>query len=225
MLALIQARFSSQRLPGKVMMKLGRETVLEHTIKQVRKSNFISSIVVATSNENSDDSVTDVARNANCTVFRGNLNDVGKRLLQAAQFEGAKFFLRISADSPLIDWRVIDQSLVIYETLKPDLVTNIFPRTFPKGQSVEVINTKTLNQVCDFERSIDQKEHVTSYFYENFWDFKIINFTSGHKSSSSNQCIDTQLDYEIASKVLKEIENKDFSWQELETIFFNIRNR
>ena len=225
MLALIQARFSSHRLPGKVLMDLDNQSVLERTIKQVKKSNYISSIAVATSNDKSDDPVTYVAKKCNCLVFRGDLTDVGKRLLHAAQSMGANFFLRISADSPLIDWRVIDEALTIFKKFNPDLVTNIFPRTFPKGQSVEVINSQTLNQVCDYKRSLDQKEHVTSYFYDNFCDFKIINFTSGQNSSSSIHCIDTAFDFEIAAQVVQQIGNKDLTWQELEIISSKVRNQ
>lgn len=225
MLAVIQARFSSVRLPGKVLMKLGSLNILERTVNQVKKSDKVSSIIIATSDNQSDEPIIEFAEKSGIDFLRGDLNDVGQRLLEAAQSVSSDSFLRISADSPFIDWRILNQAICIHEQCEVDLVSNIFPRSYPKGQSVEVINTKALKQICSSDRTSSQKEHVTPYFYENYQEFRIVNFTSGQNSSDSVQCIDTLVDFEIASQVVQQIGKKDLTWQELETLFSKARNQ
>jgi len=225
MLAVIQARYSSVRLPGKVLMKLGSQNILERTVSQVKKSDRVSSIIIATSDNQSDEPIAELAEKSGIDFYRGDLNDVGQRLFEAAQSSSSQSFLRISADSPFIDWRIVNQAISIYEQCEVDLVSNIFPRSFPKGQSVEVINTKALKQICSSDRTSNQKEHVTPYFYENYQEFRVINFTSGQNSSDSIQCIDTPVDFEIASQVVQQIGNEDLTWQELETLFSKARNQ
>ena len=225
MLAVIQARFSSKRLPGKVLMKLDNQTILEHAIRRVKKSDKISSVIVATSNDISDDPVANLAKNSKVEVNRGDLYDLVNRLLGAAQSQGSKYFLRISADSPFIDSDIIDQAVSICSISNPDLVTNIFPRTFPKGQSVEIIKTEALERVSQLAGTSEQVEHVTPYFYENYQEFQIVNFTSGQNSSDSIQCIDTPVDFEIASQVVQQTGTEDVTWQELETLFSKAQNQ
>ena len=225
MLAVIQARYSSVRLPGKVLMKLGSQNILERTVSQVKKSDRVSSIIIATSDNQSDEPIAELAEKSGIDFYRGDLNDVGQRLLEAAQSVSSHRFLRISADSPFIDWRILNQAISIHEQCEIDLVSNIFPRSFPKGQSVEIINTKALKQICSSDRTSNQKEHVTPYFYENYQEFRIVNFTSGQNSSDSIQCIDTPVDFEIASQVVQQIGNEDLTWQELETLFSKARNQ
>lgn len=219
MLAIVQARLSSKRLPGKALMMLGAKNILEHTINRIKHSKKISSVVVATSNCTTDHPIAQNAKAIGTEVYRGDLNDVSRRLLGAAKTSGAKSFVRISADSPFLDWRIIDQAIDIHEVGNADLVTNIFPRTFPKGQSVEIINTRSLDKICKIERSSDQMEHVTPYFYENYINFKIFSFTSGQNQSDSIHCIDNSIDFEIASRVIRESQDHDLSWQEYETLF------
>ena len=149
-------------------------------------------------------------------VYRGNLEDVGSRLLETAISKNADAFIRISADSPFIDWRIVDHAVSLYQACHPDLVTNIFPRTFPKGQSVEIIKTSTLAGICKIERTPQQKEHVTPYFYDHFKEFRIVSFTSGIDSSDSVHCIDDQDDFERAEEIVKEIGHDNWSWQDLD---------
>ena len=206
-------------------MKLGSLNILERTVNQVKKSDKVSSIIIATSDNQSDEPIIEFAEKSGIDFLRGDLNDVGQRLLEAAQSVSSDSFLRISADSPFIDWRILNQAICIHEQCEVDLVSNIFPRSYPKGQSVEVINTKALKQICSSDRTSSQKEHVTPYFYENYQEFRIVNFTSGQNSSDSVQCIDTLVDFEIASQVVQQIGKKDLTWQELETLFSKARNQ
>ena len=218
MLVIIQARYNSERLPGKVLKVLGKETILNRTINRISKSRKVSSITVATSIHNFDDPIEVHAKTLGVEVFRGDLEDVGSRLLQAAKSQNSQNFIRISADSPFIDWRILDHAINIFDLSKPDLVTNIFPRTFPKGQSVEIINTDALARICDVKRSLEEKEHVTPYFYNHYQQFNLVSFTSGQDCSSSNHCIDTQEDFDLSEKLIDQHQVKDQSWQELDKL-------
>ena len=104
------------------------------------------------------------------------------------------YFVRISADSPLIDFNLIDKFIKITLKKKPDILTNTFKRSFPKGQSIEIIKSSIfLNNQKKFKRKAD-KEHVTQYFYRNFKKFKILNIKNKKNYSHLNMCVDTKFD-------------------------------
>ena len=185
-------------------------------MNRLKRSSKISSLVIATSDQTADDKIESHAKKLDVGVFRGNLEGVGSRLLETAISKNADAFIRISADSPFIDWRIVDHAVSLYQACHPDLVTNVFPRTFPKGQSVEIIKTSTLADICKIERSPQQKEHVTPYIYCHYKKFRIVSFTSGIDSSDSVHCIDDQDDFERAEEVVKEIGHENWSWQDLD---------
>ena len=218
MLVIIQARYNSERLPGKVLKVLSKETILNRTINRISKSRKVSSITVATSVHNFDDPIEAHAKTLGVDVFRGDLEDVGSRLLQAAKSQNSKNFVRISADSPFIDWRILDYAINIFDLSTPDLVTNIFPRTFPKGQSIEIIKTNALAKICDESRSLEDKEHVTPYFYNHYQQFNLVSFTSGQDCASSNHCIDTQEDFDRAENLVGYCQIGTQTWQELDQL-------
>jgi spore coat polysaccharide biosynthesis protein SpsF len=225
MLAVIQARLNSQRLPGKALRMLGKKNILERTINRLKQSKKITTVVVATSTEKTDAPIAEHAQEIGTKIYRGELEDVGNRLLNAAKSMGSGSFVRISGDSPFIDWRLVDQAIDLHNISEADLVSNIFPRTYPKGQSVEIIKTASLAKLCKSERTNEEKEHVTPYFYKNYNKFCIINFTSGHNHSRSNHCIDDQTDFETAQKVVRDLPGDDLSWQELELLFSKHRKK
>ena len=219
MLAVIQARFTSKRLPGKALRLLGEKNLLERTINRLKQSEKISAIMVATSVEETDDPIAEYAQEIGTEIYRGELEDVGNRLLNGAKSMGSDSFVRISGDSPFIDWRLVDQAIDLHNISEADLVSNIFPRTYPKGQSVEIITTASLAKLCKSDRTKEEKEHVTPYFYKNYNKFCIVSFTSGHNHSNSIHCIDDQADFETAQKVVEDLTGDDLSWQELEVLF------
>ena len=116
-----------------------------------------------------------------------------------------KYFFRISGDSPLIDFKIIDQAHQIYKNSKEkkfDIITNIFPRTFPKGQSVELVKTNLLRKNIN-KFSYHDKEHVTKYFYKNHKKFKIRNFRFKGLFKGIKQAVDTKKDLELLIKKFK----------------------
>lgn len=207
-------------MPKKVLLRIGTKTILERCHQRVSLAQGVSKIVVSTSDEVDDKQIVNYCKDKNWHVSTGSLNDVGLRLLQIAKTEKKSSFVRISADSPFIDPKIIDTAISLSKSKKFDLVSNVFPRSFPKGQSVEIIRTEALDRICKNNRSKEQKEHMTKYFYENFEKFKIISFESGEDFTNSNQSIDDKPDLTWAKTIAEKIDDCKSTWQEIESISY-----
>lgn len=204
MLVIIQARTSSKRFKNKVLFKIYGKPLILHVVDKINKSGKLK-IIISTSKKKEDDSLVKLLFKNKIKYFRGSLNNVAKRLYETAIFEKQKFFIRISADSPLIDHQIINKIINIYMKNKNyDLITNIFPKTFPSGQSVEIIKTKTLGKNLKFFSKLD-KEHVTRYFYRNSSKFKIKNLFNKNNDNIKKLSIDTP--YEL--KTMLKLYNKN----------------
>ena len=197
MLAIIQARSSSKRFKNKVMHKIKDKPLIWYVIKSIKKSKYISDIIIATSKERSDDLLVKFLKKNQIKYSRGSLNNVAERLCNTAERYKSRFFLRINGDSPLLDSIIINKSIKLFKRIKKenyDLITNIFPRTFPSGQSVEIINTTSLRKILKLKLSKLNQEHVTRYFYKKKNFFKILNFRSTIKFQKKKYSIDTMND-------------------------------
>ena len=199
MLVIIQARTSSSRFRNKTLYSFYGKTLIEHVIDKIKKSKKVK-IVVATSKNKEDDKLVSFLIDKKIKYYRGSLNNVAKRLYDTATFEKQNFFLRISGDSPLIDFRILNKINISDKNKNFDLITNIFPRTFPSGQSVEIIKTSTLKKNLKFFSKLD-KEHVTRYFYRNSPKFKIKNFIDKQKYNTKKLSIDTFNELKIILKL------------------------
>lgn len=192
-LIIIQARMSSSRLPGKILADLGSVTLLELLIRRLRTTTSGLPLVVATSDQADDDPVESFcqARTVNC--FRGSLRDVAGRFLAAGQEYGAERLVRICADSPLLDPGLVDQLVTLSAVSGADLTTNVQVRTYPAGQSVEVLRTAALANALQ-DMNDEDREHVTRYFYRNMQSFVIVNLTSGRPWGATRLTVDTPED-------------------------------
>ena len=203
MIAIIQARSSSKRFNNKVMKIINGKPLISYVIDSVKKSKKIKKIVIATSTNKSDDKLVSYLIKNRINFYRGSLTNVAKRLLNVATIYKTKYFVRISGDSPFIDYKLINRAIDIKKKLsnKFDLITNIFPRTFPSGMSVEIIKTSTLKKTINKFSKFDL-EHVTPYFYKNYSFFKIRNFKS-QKKIKIKYSIDKPIDLNRLSKLFK----------------------
>jgi spore coat polysaccharide biosynthesis protein SpsF len=196
----VQARMSSARLPGKVLMPLAGRPVLAWLIERlqrVRPAHAIQplSIVVATSLAPEDDPIEAMARSLAAGCYRGPLDDVAARLLQAAEQAGFTAFVRANADSPLLDPALIGQAHALYMDSACDLVSNVFPRSFPKGMSVELIGVHAMHRILQATSDAQDREHVTRFAYANPNRFKIIRFSAPRPRPSVQLSIDTPEDF------------------------------
>lgn len=205
MLAIIQARTNSKRFKNKIVFPVNKLPLIAHVYFRVKKSRYIKKIIIATSKNKTDDKLIKILQKLEIKYFRGNLENVADRLCKVAEISKVKYFLRINGDSPLIDYKIIDRAIRIFKSQNKDydLITNVFPRTFPKGQSVEIIKTSTLKKNLNYF-SRTEKEHVTRYFYQNSKKFKIKNFKFRGKKKEIDQSIDTKKDLENVLKIFRD---------------------
>ena len=191
---IIQARCSSRRLPGKVLREVAGKPMIGYLIDRVRQSRSIGRLVVATSDEESDDRLASWCDATGISCFRGPLDDVAARFLAAARHWDLPAFVRLNADSPLLDPAIIDRAVSVFREDACDLATNTLVRSFPKGQSVEVISTDSLRQAHP-RMSDEEREHVTVHFYRNAGDYRIRNFSFTEDRSTLQLSVDTEEDF------------------------------
>lgn len=215
---------SSNRLPGKVLMDLEGKVILEWTIERLAKNISNIPIAVITSNEESDDPINSLCRKKKVPCYRGSLNNVLERFYNACIFFQEENFIRISGDSPLIDPRIIDKAYEIFSRNKVDLISNIMKRSFPKGQSVELVSKDAIHKLRKFDLKDSELEHVTLGFYNNKDNFEIINFESEYiNCAMQQQSVDTYSDYLKLSNFIKQNKNvENLSWIE---IYNKIKNK
>jgi spore coat polysaccharide biosynthesis protein SpsF len=188
----VQARMSSARFPGKVLASLHGTPILAHVLNRLSLAVSLADIVVATSDEVSDDPVAAYAPTLGVDVVRGPLDDVLERFRMCARLRPRLWVGRVNADSPLLDATVVRRVLEARDGEPVDLVTTVFPRTFPIGQNVELIRTDALMRLRDEELTPADREHVTRFFYRHPDRFSIRNIESGEPSRSGERlAVDT----------------------------------
>jgi spore coat polysaccharide biosynthesis protein SpsF len=173
-LAILQARMSSTRLPGKVMRPVLGEPMIARQIERLRRAERLSGVVIATSTNAEDDVIAAEAARLGVGVHRGSLDDVLGRFVGALAAHGApKAFVRLTADCPLADWRLVDACIAAHERSGADYTNNVAGWTFPKGLDVEVCQTAALMQADREATSPYDREHVMPYLYARPELFKI----------------------------------------------------
>ena len=165
--ASIEARMTSSRLPGKVLMDaIDGMSMLEFMIKRVRQSS-VSDIVVATTVNAQDDHIVALCERLNIPCFRGSEDDVLKRVLDAHEYMGTDIIVELTGDCPLIDPAIIDNILAIYLANDYDYVSNAHVRSFPDGLDVQVFSKKLLAQADRETQEQYDRENVSSYIYRS----------------------------------------------------------
>lgn len=205
--AIIQARMGSSRLPNKVMKQLCGKSVISHDIERVKQSKLINQIVIATTTSKKDDILVKEALSNNVNVYRGSEEDVLSRYYEAALENKADIVVRITSDCPLIDPFIVDNVIKCYLQDKYDLVTNsgneLNQRTFPRGLDLEVFSFESLEDAYKNARKQYQREHVTPYIYEN--SKKIYIYKNKIDFSKYRWTLDTEEDYELIRSIYEEL--------------------
>ena len=183
-------------------------------VDRVRKSRKISDIIIATSKYKIDDDIETYCKNKKIKIFRGNLDNVASRFFEVSKIYNLKKVIRVSCDSPFINHKIIDKGIILSKKSNYDIITNVFPRTFPKGLSFEIIKTSIIKKYIGLFSKKEQ-EHVTTYFYKNHKNFKIYNFYAKRNFSDINLCVDTLKDLNFLKKNYSKICRMKFSWKKL----------
>jgi spore coat polysaccharide biosynthesis protein SpsF len=208
----VQVRYNSARLRGKVLKKIDKKPLLQFLINRLQKIKK-SRIIVLTSTIKSDDRIVKLCKENSIEFFRGSHLNVYQRYCDAINYYKPTFFVRICGDSPLQNKTIITKMIDLYKKKHFNIISNVFPRSFPIGMSVEIIQSQFFLQKKKFIINKNFKEHVTSYFYKKERKY-IFNFKSKKNYSKIDLSINTKNDYEKIKKFIenneKKINNFDF---------------
>jgi spore coat polysaccharide biosynthesis protein SpsF len=211
--AIIQARMSSTRLPGKVLLDLAGEPMLARVVERTRRSRTIDRVIVATTVESEDEPIVELCRSRGWTVSRGSRDDVLDRYYQAAVADGADPIVRITSDCPLIAPEIID-TVVKRLDGTIDYASNINPRrTFPRGLDVEVFTFAALSAAWRDDREATGREHVTPFLYRHPERFRIALVESEKPEAACHRwSVDTPEDYELMRRIYSHFGRREFNW-------------
>lgn len=219
-LPVIITRYNSSRLPGKSLFKINNKTILELIFNQIIKIKELEEPVVAMSKNKTDDKIYYFCKKKNYKTFRGNLNNVARRILDVGIKFKCPYVLRLNADSPYIDLELVKSSINKKNFNKYFYHSNIIKRSYPKGISLEIFNIEYLKKKILKNRNNKYAlEHVSPLFlndkkdYKLFKNYKLKNFRT--INWTNNITIDTLNDFKKISKLLSRINilKKNFNWQ------------
>ena len=147
--AIVQARMGSTRLPNKVLVDIAGKTMLERTVERIQRSTRVTKVIVATTDTESDNVIAQECERLGVRCFRGSEEDVLDRYYQAAKEVNADIVIRITADCPLIDPEIIDHIITRFIDEQPNYASNVLTRTYPRGLDTEVFSMSTLKRVWE----------------------------------------------------------------------------
>ncbi len=210
--AIIQARMGSSRLPGKVLKEVDGIPLIKYQIDRVKHSLFIVETIIATSLGEENDVIAEFCLQNQISCFRGSEDDVLCRYYECSKEYKADIVVRLTADCPLIDPRVIDEVVKIYMENDYDFVANTAPPegfTYPEGMDVEVFSFKLLERAAREAEKPSEREHVTHYFWQNPQLFSSYRVDLKHNFSDYRLTVDYPEDFEVVEEVIYGLLQKD----------------
>ena len=195
---------NSKRFKNKIMFKIKNRPLIYWIMQRISYSKLVDKFVVATTNENSDNKfVAWVKKNTKFKVFRGPTKDVLKRFFLCAKKYKAKYVVRITADDPFKDYRIIDKAIkIIMSNKQIDYCSNTIKPSYPDGLDVEVFKYSALKRAHINAKLLSEKEHVTPYIFKNEDLFKLVNFSYKEDISTWRLTVDTKQDIKIIKKII-----------------------
>ena len=214
--AIVQARMGSSRLPRKVLKDLGGATVLDRVLNRLGRSRLIQESLVATTIEPADDAIVEHCERTGRKVFRGSEQDVLDRYYQAAKYVNADVVVRITSDCPVIDPEVTDATVRAFLDRHADYASNIRVRSYPRGLDTEVMTVQALERAWRESTKPYEREHVTPYIYENPQEFKLHGIENDTDCSRHRWTVDTPEDLELLRAIYERFGGRDdFGWREV----------
>jgi spore coat polysaccharide biosynthesis protein SpsF (cytidylyltransferase family) len=212
----LAARCGSKRLPNKHFLKINSNfRFIDLCILRLKKTKLVNKIFLCTTKKKEDDKFKEVCNLHNIHLFRGSNNNVAKRIIDCAKKHSINTIVRITADCPIIDPKLIDKCIKLHFKKKNDYTSNILKPTFPDGLDVELINLNELEMSQKISKSKDNKEHVT-FFVRKSKLFKKYNHKNNINYSNRRWTLDNLKDYLFLKKVVKYFSpNIYFSWKDL----------
>lgn len=216
-LAVLQARMSSSRLPGKVLLRVCGKPLLQHQIERVQRCRALGGLVVATSTHPDDDPIEALCESLGVWIYRGSLNDVLDRFVQAARPYQPEWVVRLTGDCPLADPGVIDRVASMASQGDYDYVSSALHPTFPDGLDAECVRHACLEQAGAEAALASEREHVTSYIYARPERFTLGEIRHPVDLSGLRWTVDEPLDFVFVSQVFERLHpaNPAFSMEDV----------
>lgn len=216
-LAILQGRLSSTRLPGKVLMDLHGKPMILQQIERLKFSKKIDKLVVATSVDPTDDELVERLQAERVEVRRGPLDDVLERFGKVADEFNPKTIVRLTADCPLADALIIDEVIEKHSEMGTDYTSNVLEPTYPDGLDVECIDAEAFSELRNTKLSAQEREHVTMGLYSQPEKYSLTSVTQLPDQSSLRWTVDVQEDLDFVRRVYTHLydENKYFGQQEI----------
>jgi spore coat polysaccharide biosynthesis protein SpsF len=193
--AIVQARMGSSRLPGKVLRDIGGRSMLARVVERLRRCDDIAAVVIATTDEPDDAAIVARARELDVPVVRGSRDDVLDRYLMAARAHGGDLLARVTSDCPLIDPQVSSHVIRRFLAADPavDYASNKIPQSYPRGLDIEVFSRAALERTCREATHPYERTHVTPYMYERPERFRLLSVTDDVDRSWWRWTVDDRL--------------------------------
>jgi spore coat polysaccharide biosynthesis protein SpsF len=218
-IAIIQARMTSTRLPGKSLLPLAGVPMLEHVIRRVQRVPGLNEVRVATTNDGSEAPLNSLCERLGVLTYRGSVTDVLSRYVAVAAATNADLIMRITADCPFIDPEVSGRVLeaLVKAPGRYSYVSNTLPRTYPRGLDTEVFTRDALETAHREARDPADREHVTRFIYSQPERFALHGVTDSSDNSGLRWTVDTPEDYQFAQAVYERLwpTNKSFTFKEV----------
>jgi spore coat polysaccharide biosynthesis protein SpsF len=223
---IIQARFGSSRLPGKVLKEICGKTVLEHDINRVKLVSNIDEIVIATTTKKQDDAIVEEVKRLKVKCFRGSEDDVLSRYYYAAKENKADIVIRVTSDCPCLDHSILEEMISIFvgKVQIVDCMNNTINRTYPRGYDVEIFTFKALENAFLNAKKDYEREHVTPYLYDPNNRFEILSYTNSEDYSKYRVTLDTEEDFRVIEAIYKALFSKKGYFLLKDAVEFLINN-
>lgn len=214
-LCIVQARNSSSRLPGKVLKPILGKPMILHELERLQHSKRIDKIVLATSQDESDNGLAKIVVDNGFEAYRGSLDDVLDRYYQCAKQYQSEHVVRITGDCPVIDWRIVDAIIGVHLTEGNDYTAT--SEEYPDGLDTEIVRFSSLEQAWKAARMSSEREHVTLYIRNHADQFRCGQMACQQNLSQMRWTVDEPQDFEFIRQVYEELygQNNDFSMQDI----------
>lgn len=203
--AVLQARMSSTRLPGKVLLRTCGKPLLQHQVERVRRCRTIDTLVVATSDSPDDAPIAALCEQIGVAVFRGDLNDVLDRMVNAARPQAPAWFVRLTGDCPLADPAVIDQVVQACRAPGVDYASNALHPSFPDGLDAECMRFAVLEEAWREARKPSEREHVTPFLHTQPQRYALREVRHAPDLSALRWTVDDPADFVFVSQVYEHL--------------------
>jgi spore coat polysaccharide biosynthesis protein SpsF len=206
----IEARMTSSRLPGKVLMPAVGKPLLELMVERLRHARHVDAIVIATTEDPSSEPLCALAERLGIGCFRGSEDDVLARVLGAARAYDADLIVELTGDCPLIDPAIVDQVVERFLEGDADYASNVLERTYPRGMDTQVFPTAVLAEVAELTDDPHDREHVSIYIYEHPERYRLVDVVSGRPELADYRLtVDEPDDYELIKTVFEALHPGD----------------